>query len=329
VRSRRDRDGPCERGRVAACEFDGGDRRTSDQLLEGVGHAVIAIVAMQLAHGDEVCDQMRRQVSLVELGFPNVCWHVDVLDGAAQERLLNSCAYSAIAMEWAPVSSYTLPMCDSGLARTAAAAIPTSAPAINAVLPSANGQADDVIVSDAPGSLHQEHAIEESGWTEVHHAEVLRCSSGCTQRDNALEEPVRRSLSRQDATTRLRLDREQTAPPGTRYGPCKARDGSRTDKVQRVSRAFLQASLGTKSPSQNAACPATTQKNGTIGDLNDGGNSRITQSLETTDSGNGRIARRNWYFGQNTEEIRGLKLAPRALRLGHDRTLAQDSSACL
>src|SRR5262245_9184001 len=46
---------------------------------------------------------------------------------------LNSCAYSAIVMEWEPVSSYTLPMCDSGLASTAAAATPTSAPAINAV----------------------------------------------------------------------------------------------------------------------------------------------------------------------------------------------------
>ena len=49
-----------ERGRVAACEFGGGNRGTTDQLLEGVGHAVVAVVAMQLAHGDQVCDQMRR-----------------------------------------------------------------------------------------------------------------------------------------------------------------------------------------------------------------------------------------------------------------------------
>ena len=49
-----------ERGRVAACEFGGGNRGTTDQLLEGVGHAVVAVVTMQLAHGDQVCDQMRR-----------------------------------------------------------------------------------------------------------------------------------------------------------------------------------------------------------------------------------------------------------------------------
>src|ERR1700730_3021433 len=73
-----------ERGRVAACEFGGGNRRTADQLLEGVGHAVVAVVAMQLGHGDQVCDQMRRQLSLLELGFPDLWRHVDVLDGAAQ-----------------------------------------------------------------------------------------------------------------------------------------------------------------------------------------------------------------------------------------------------
>ena len=57
---------------VAACEFGGGNRRMADQLLEGVGHAVVAVVAMQLPHGDQVCDQMRRQLSLAELGFPDV-----------------------------------------------------------------------------------------------------------------------------------------------------------------------------------------------------------------------------------------------------------------
>ena len=55
-----------ERGRVAAREFGGGNRRPADQLLEGVGHTVVAVAAMQLAHGDQVCDQMRRQLSLVE-----------------------------------------------------------------------------------------------------------------------------------------------------------------------------------------------------------------------------------------------------------------------
>ena len=46
---------------MAACEFGGGNRRTADQLLEGLGHAVVAVVAMQLCHRDQVCDQMRRQ----------------------------------------------------------------------------------------------------------------------------------------------------------------------------------------------------------------------------------------------------------------------------
>ena len=55
-----DRSARPERGRVAACEFGGGNRGTTDQLLERVGHAVVAVVAMQLAHGDQVCDQMRR-----------------------------------------------------------------------------------------------------------------------------------------------------------------------------------------------------------------------------------------------------------------------------
>jgi hypothetical protein len=39
---------------------------------------------MQLAHGDQVCDQTRRQLSLVERGFPDLWWHVDVVNGAAQ-----------------------------------------------------------------------------------------------------------------------------------------------------------------------------------------------------------------------------------------------------
>ena len=69
---------------VAAGEFGGGNRRSADQLLEGIGHAVVAIVAIQLTHSDHVCDQMLRQVSLPELGFPDLGWHVDVLDGAAQ-----------------------------------------------------------------------------------------------------------------------------------------------------------------------------------------------------------------------------------------------------
>src|SRR2546426_2890206 len=54
LRSNRGGSARPERGRVAACEFGGGNRGTTDQLLEGVGHAVVAVVAMQLAHGDQV-----------------------------------------------------------------------------------------------------------------------------------------------------------------------------------------------------------------------------------------------------------------------------------
>ena len=68
---------------MAAREFGGGNRRSADQLLEGVGHTVVAAVAMQLAHGDQVCDEMRRQLSLVKLRFPELWRHIDVLDGAA------------------------------------------------------------------------------------------------------------------------------------------------------------------------------------------------------------------------------------------------------
>ena len=35
-----------ESGCVAAGEFGGGNRRPADQLLEGVGHAIVAIVAI-------------------------------------------------------------------------------------------------------------------------------------------------------------------------------------------------------------------------------------------------------------------------------------------
>src|SRR5262245_23319291 len=73
-----------ENGCVAAHEFGSGNRCTADQLLEGIGHAVVPVVAIQLAHCDQVCDQMLRQSSLSELGFPNLWWHVDVLNGAAQ-----------------------------------------------------------------------------------------------------------------------------------------------------------------------------------------------------------------------------------------------------
>src|SRR5262249_51242386 len=73
-----------ESGCVAASEFGGGNRRSADQLLERVGHAVVAVVAIQLAHGDHVSNQMLRQTSLPELGFPDFRWHVDVLYGAAE-----------------------------------------------------------------------------------------------------------------------------------------------------------------------------------------------------------------------------------------------------
>src|ERR1700756_2904292 len=55
-----------ESGCVAAGEFCGGNWCTADQLLEGVGHAVVTVLAMQLAHGDQVCDQMVRQPSIPE-----------------------------------------------------------------------------------------------------------------------------------------------------------------------------------------------------------------------------------------------------------------------
>src|SRR5262249_9797379 len=73
-----------ENGCVTAHEFGGGNRCTADQLLERIGHAVVPVVPIQLAHGDQVCDQMLRQSSLPQLCFPNLWWHVDVLDGAAQ-----------------------------------------------------------------------------------------------------------------------------------------------------------------------------------------------------------------------------------------------------
>src|ERR1700756_2806181 len=35
---------------MASSELGGENRRAADQLLEGVGHAVVAVVAMQLSH---------------------------------------------------------------------------------------------------------------------------------------------------------------------------------------------------------------------------------------------------------------------------------------
>src|SRR5262249_6174146 len=41
-----------ESRRVVAHEIRSGNRCTADQLPEGIGHAVVAVVAIQLAHGD-------------------------------------------------------------------------------------------------------------------------------------------------------------------------------------------------------------------------------------------------------------------------------------
>ena len=93
-----------ESGCMAADEFGNGNRCTADQLLERVSHAVVTAIAMQLAHGDQVGDQMVRQPSIPQLGLPDQWGYVNVLDGAPQDatELLR---VLSIVSNWTPVRS--------------------------------------------------------------------------------------------------------------------------------------------------------------------------------------------------------------------------------
>ena len=57
---------------------------------------MVAVLTMQLTHGDQVRDQMIRQPSIPEPGFLDLWRHAEVLDGAAQNptellRVLGHC----------------------------------------------------------------------------------------------------------------------------------------------------------------------------------------------------------------------------------------------
>jgi hypothetical protein len=58
------------------------------------------------------------------------------------------------------------------LASTAAAAAPTSGSGDQRGLAVGERQADSIVVANGLGALHQEHAIEESGRTQVHHRQA-------------------------------------------------------------------------------------------------------------------------------------------------------------
>ena len=75
---------------MPANEVSGGNRGSADELLEAVGHAVVAVVSMQCSHDNQVGDEMIGLLQFTKFCLPDLWRHVEVLDAAAQhvaERL--------------------------------------------------------------------------------------------------------------------------------------------------------------------------------------------------------------------------------------------------